>query len=121
MIRSLVTLLGPAHAARLYRYLAWLVTSAVLQGLAVALLVPILQALFAGDLHRAMTWLGALAAMVLLTCIAHYQQAMQGFALALLVLTTLHDRLGQHLVSLPLGWFNSERSGACRAAPPAAP
>lgn len=111
MIRSLVTLLGPAHAARLYRYFAWLVTSAVLQGLAVALLVPILQALFAGDLHRAMTWLGALAAMVVLTCIAHYQQAMQGFALALRVLTTLHDRLGQHLVSLPLGWFNSEKVG----------
>ncbi|EIK67127.1 putative ABC transporter, permease/ATP-binding protein [Pseudomonas synxantha BG33R] len=111
MIRSLVTLLGPAHAARLYRYLAWLVTSAVLQGLAVALLVPILHALFAGDLHRASLWLAGLAAMVVLTCIAHYQQAMKGFALALLVLTTLHDRLGQHLVSLPLGWFNSEKVG----------
>lgn len=111
MIRSLVTLLGPAHAPRLYRYLAWLVTSAVLQGLAVALLVPILHALFAGDLPTAMAWLTGLAAMVVLTCIAHYQQAMKGFALALLVLTTLHDRLGQHLVSLPLGWFNSEKVG----------
>nr|WP_189663735.1 ABC transporter ATP-binding protein [Pseudomonas paralactis] len=103
--------MGPAHAARLYRYLAWLVTSAVLQGLAVALLVPILHALFAGDLHSASLWLAGLAAMVVLTCIAHYQQAMKGFALALLVLTTLHDRLGQHLVSLPLGWFNSEKVG----------
>ena len=111
MIRSLVTLLGPAHATRLYRYLAWLVTSAVLQGLAVALLVPILHALFAGDLPTAMAWLAGLAAMVVLTCIAHYQQAMKGFALALVVLTTLHDRLGQHLVSLPLGWFNSEKVG----------
>ncbi|WP_053187968.1 ABC transporter ATP-binding protein [Pseudomonas thivervalensis] len=111
MIRSLVTLLGPAHAARLYRYLAWLVTSAVLQGLAVALLVPILHALFAGELPRAMVWLAGLAAMAVLTCIAHYQQAMKGFALALVVLTTLHDRLGRHLASLPLGWFNSEKVG----------
>jgi ATP-binding cassette, subfamily B, bacterial IrtB/YbtQ len=111
VIRSLVTLLGPAHAARLYRYLAWLVTSAVLQGLAVALLVPILHALFAGDLSTAMAWLAGLAAMAALTCIAHYQQAMKGFALALVVLTTLHDRLGQHLASLPLGWFNSEKVG----------
>jgi ATP-binding cassette subfamily B protein len=111
VIRSLVTLLGPAHAARLYRYLAWLVTSAVLQGLAVALLVPILHALFAGDLPTAMAWLAGLAAMAALTCIAHYQQAMKGFALALVVLTTLHDRLGQHLASLPLGWFNSEKVG----------
>ena len=111
MIRSLLTLLGPAHAARLYRYLAWLVASAVLQGLAVALLVPILHALFAGDLPTALAWLCALAAMVVLTCIAHYQQAMQGFALALLVLTTLHDRLGQHLMRLPLGWFNAEKVG----------
>lgn len=111
MIRSLLTLLGPAHAPRLYRYLGWLVTSAVLQGLAVALLVPILHALFAADYHAALTWLAVLAAMVVLTCIAHYQQAMKGFALALLVLTTLHDRLGQHLMSLPLGWFNSEKVG----------
>ncbi|MFA7901196.1 ABC transporter ATP-binding protein [Pseudomonas aeruginosa] len=111
MIRSLLTLLGPSHAVRLYRYLAWLVASAVLQGLAVALLVPILQALFAGDLSTALVWLSALAAMVVLTCIAHYQQAMKGFALALVVLTTLHDRLGQHLMRLPLGWFNSEKIG----------
>ncbi|GAB7529031.1 ABC transporter ATP-binding protein [Pseudomonas sp. 3A(2025)] len=111
MIRSLVTLLGQAHAWRLYRYLAWLVTSAVLQGLAVALLVPILRALFTGDLSTAVVWLAVLAAMVVLTCIAHYQQAMKGFNLALLVLTTLHDRLGQHLASLPLGWFNAEKVG----------
>ncbi|SEE54791.1 ABC transporter ATP-binding protein [Pseudomonas kilonensis] len=111
MIHSLVTLLGPAHATRLYRYLAWLVTSAVLQGLAVALLVPILHALFAGDLPTATAWLAGLAAMAVLTCFAHYQQAMKGFALALVVLTTLHDRLGQHLASLPLGWFNSEKVG----------
>nr|WP_189672339.1 ABC transporter ATP-binding protein [Pseudomonas sp. SWRI154] len=103
--------MGPAHAARLYRYLAWLVTGAVLQGLAVALLVPILHALFAGDPATAMAWLAGLAAMTALTCIAHYQQAMKGFALALVVLTTLHDRLGQHLASLPLGWFNSEKVG----------
>ncbi|MCQ4261537.1 ABC transporter [Stutzerimonas stutzeri] len=111
MIRSLFTLLGPAHSARLYRYLAWLVASAVLQGLAVTLLVPILRALFADDLTTAMAWLAGLAALVTLTCIAHYQQAMKGFALALVVLSTLHDRLGQHLVSLPLGWFNSEKVG----------
>jgi ATP-binding cassette subfamily B protein len=111
VIRSLVTLLGPAHAAGLYRYLAWLVTSAVLQGLAVAFLVPILHALFAGDHPTAIAWLAGLAAMAVLTCVAHYQQAMKGFALALVVLTTLHDRLGQHLVNLPLGWFNSEKVG----------
>lgn len=111
MIRSLLTLLGPDHAPRFYRYLAWLVISAVLQGLAVALLVPILHGLFSGDLHGAMAWLGVLGTMVLLSCIAHYHQAMQGFTLALLVLTTLHDRLGQHLMRLPLGWFNSEQIG----------
>lgn len=111
MIRSLVTLLGPAHAARLYRYLVWLVTSAVLQGLAVALLVPILHALFVADLPTALAWLAGLAVMTALACFAHYHQAMKGFALALVVLTTLHDRLGQHLARLPLGWFNSEKVG----------
>ncbi|YCH23586.1 ABC transporter ATP-binding protein/permease [Pseudomonas sp. D1-3] len=111
MISSLRTLLGPTHTPCLYRYLAWLVASAMLQGVAVTLLVPILRALLSDDLSTAMTWLAGLAALVTLTCIAHYQQAMKGFALALVVLTTLHERLGQHLVSLPLGWFDSEKVG----------
>lgn len=111
MIRHLATILGPRHRGALRSYLAWLVGYAVLEGLAMAFLVPVLGAVLSGDTGAAWRWLGALAVAVLATCVARYQQAMQGFRLALVTLGTLHRRLGDHVASLPLGWFSSEQVG----------
>ncbi|GAA3357642.1 ABC transporter ATP-binding protein [Saccharopolyspora gregorii] len=111
MIRHLATILGPQHRGALRSYLAWLVGYAVLEGLAMAFLVPVLGAVLSGDTGAAWRWLGALAVAVLATCVARYQQAMQGFRLALVTLGTLHRRLGDHVASLPLGWFSSEKVG----------
>ncbi|MCA1184964.1 MULTISPECIES: ABC transporter ATP-binding protein [unclassified Saccharopolyspora] len=111
MIRHLATILGPQHRGALRSYLAWLVGYAVLEGLAMAFLVPVLGAVLSGDTGAAWRWLGALAIAVLATCVARYQQAMQGFRLALVTLGTLHRRLGDHVASLPLGWFSSEKVG----------
>lgn len=111
MIRHLAKILGPAHRGALRRYLAWLVGYAVLEGVAMACLVPVLRAVFEGDTGRALRMLAVLAAAVLATCVARYQQAMQGFRLALATLGTLHERLGDHVVKLPLGWFTSEKVG----------
>ncbi|WP_133492340.1 ABC transporter ATP-binding protein [Alcanivorax sp. 24] len=111
MISDLLKILGPKHAGDLRRYLLWLGAYGVLQGVATAFLVPVLAAMIHGDGQRAAYGLLALALTVLLVAVAHYRQAMKGFSLALVVLTTLHDRLGAKLVSLPLGWFSSERVG----------
>lgn len=111
MIGDLSKILGPVHRRDLYRYLNWLIAYAVLQGVAIAFLVPVLAAMMHGDITRAGYGLLGLALMVVLVAVAHYRQAMKGFTLALVVLTTLHDRLGAKLVSLPLGWFSSERVG----------
>ena len=111
MIRDLTTLLEPRHARALRIYLGWLFVFSLLQGAAMVVLVPTLQALLAAHFDRTLFWLLVLAALVAVTCIAHYQQAMKGFALALVVLTTLHDRLGDHVARLPLGWFSSEKIG----------
>lgn len=111
MIRHLATVLGPDHRGALHRYLAWLVAYAVLEGVAMAFLVPVLRALFDGDTSGALRHLAVLAALVVVVGVARYQQAMRGFKLAVVTLTTLHDRLGDHLVRLPLGWFTSEKVG----------
>lgn len=111
MIRHLATILGPRHQSALRTYLAWLAVYAVLQGASMALLVPLLTALLAGDGPGALQWLAVLAGAVFITCVARYQQAMRGFSLALVTLGTLHERLGDHVARLPLGWFTSEKVG----------
>ncbi|GAB3491545.1 ABC transporter ATP-binding protein [Amycolatopsis cihanbeyliensis] len=103
--------MGPEHRRSVRIYLAWLVAFGVLQGVATALLVPVLQALLAGQTGIALRWLLVLLAAVVITCVARYQQAMKGFALALVTLTSLHRRLGDHVATLPLGWFSSEQVG----------
>ncbi|MFD5653370.1 ABC transporter ATP-binding protein [Streptomyces sp. NPDC127039] len=111
MIRHLATVLGPDHRGALRRYLAWLIAYAVLEGVAMSFLVPVLRAVLDGDTSGALRHLAVLAVLVVATCVARYQQAMRGFSLAVVTLTTLHDRLGDHLVRLPLGWFTSEKVG----------
>ncbi|MFC8390601.1 ABC transporter ATP-binding protein [Streptomyces sp. NPDC057238] len=111
MIRHLATVLGPDRRGALRRYFAWLVAYAVLEGVAMAFLVPVLRSVFDGDTAGALRHLAVLTVLVVVTCVARYQQAMRGFGLAVVTLTTLHDRLGDHLVRLPLGWFTSEKVG----------
>ncbi|OSC73090.1 ABC transporter [Streptomyces sp. BF-3] len=111
MIRDLSAVLGSAHRAVLFRYLAALCGYAVAQGLAVSLLVPVLGNLLGGDTGGAARWTGWLAVAVLITLGAHYVQAMLGFRVALVILTTLHHRLGDHVAALPLGWFDGTTVG----------
>ncbi|KAF1007470.1 MAG: Iron import ATP-binding/permease protein IrtB [Luteibacter sp.] len=111
MLGELKQVLGPAQHGRLYRYLAWLCAWSVLEALTVVLLVPLLGALLHGDFDQAWRWLLAMAGMTAVTCVARYIQSMRGFALALVILETLHGRLGDHVARLPLGWFSSEKVG----------
>jgi ATP-binding cassette, subfamily B, bacterial IrtB/YbtQ len=111
MIRDLVTILGPAGRRPVQVYLAWAVGYGVAQGLAMVLLVPMLQYLFDGELGGVLTWLTIMAVVVAVACIAHYVQAMKGLSVALTVLSTMHHRVGDHVVELPLGWFSTERVG----------
>ncbi|MEU3202850.1 ABC transporter ATP-binding protein [Streptomyces cyaneofuscatus] len=111
MIRDLTAVLGSAHRAVLFRYLVALFAYAVAQGLSVALLVPVLSDLLTGDTGGAARWTGWLAGAVLVTLGLHYVQAMLGFKVALVILTTLHHRLGDHVAALPLGWFDGTTVG----------
>lgn len=111
MIRGLTAVLGSAHRAVLFRYLASLFAYAVAQGLTVAFLVPVLGDLLNGDTGGAARWTVWMAGAVLVTLGLHYVQAMLGFKVALVILTTLHHRLGDHVAALPLGWFDGTTVG----------
>ena len=111
MIRDLEAILGAEHRNALRAYLATVVAHAVCQGLAMVLVVPALERLFAGDLAAVWRWTAALAVAAAVTCVLHYAAAMRGFAVAVTVLRTLQARVGDHVVALPLGWFSAERTG----------
>ncbi len=111
MIKNILTVLGSQHRWQLYLYGFWLIAFAVLQGLAMALLVPLLQALLASDQNALIFWLQVMVFLVLLTSAARYQQTVKGASLALLVLQSLHHRLGDHLTRVPLSWFDNDKVG----------
>jgi len=110
MIRGFLEILGP-HRGRMYAYLAWVTVYGILHGIAMILLVPISVALFDGDFGAAGRWLAVLAAVVVVGAVAHYVQAAQAMRMALTTMRLLHHRLGDHMVTLPLGWFSREKVG----------
>jgi ATP-binding cassette subfamily B protein len=95
----------------MYAYLAWVTLYGLLHGVAMVLLVPISVALFDERYADAGRWLGVLAAVVIVAAVAHYLQATLAIRMALTTTRLLHHRLGDHMVTLPLGWFNRETVG----------
>jgi ATP-binding cassette subfamily B protein IrtB len=110
LIRGFLRILGPQRG-RMYTYLAWVTVDGVLHGLAMTQLVPISVALFDGDYTSAARWLGLLAVVVLIAVVAHYVQATLAIRMALSTMRLLHHRIGDHMVTLPLGWFTRETVG----------
>ncbi|MFT4294677.1 MAG: ABC transporter ATP-binding protein [Micropruina sp.] len=116
MIRQLRDVLGPDDRKLYGRFLVWAIAYGVLQGFAVSLLVPIARCLAAGDTQGTWTWIGVLAVAVAGCAVAHYVQAMRGFQVALTVLRTMHLNIGDHLVTLPIGWFAGKTGSVAQIA-----
>ncbi|MEE4025172.1 ABC transporter ATP-binding protein [Gordonia sp. PKS22-38] len=110
MIRGFYTILGPERS-RLTVFLFWVVVYGTAQGLAMLTLVPFVRHLLDGDIDAAAAWLWPLAVLVAVGACACYIQAMQGMRMAVYSMRMLHHRLGDHMVTLPLGWFTRDRVG----------
>ncbi len=110
MLGDLRLILGPDRQRGLRTYLAWATAYGVLSGVAMALIVPVIEDLVRHDLSRVGWHLLALGAAAAMACVAQYVQAMRGFDTALEVLGRMHERLGDHLAGLPLGWFTADTS-----------
>ncbi|CAM3369313.1 ABC transporter ATP-binding protein [Kibdelosporangium persicum] len=105
MIRRLARYLGPEHAVLIYRYLRWAICSSLIQGLTLAFTIPILRTLLTGDTKAAAGWLVGFCITAVISWGIEYSATRKGFDAAGELLTTLRYRIGDHVATLPLGWF----------------
>jgi ATP-binding cassette, subfamily B, bacterial IrtB/YbtQ len=111
MIRMLLRVLGDEYAKPMRRTVALMTTTAVVEGLLYALLVPVLRALFGSTPSDAWPWLIAFAACVAVYALLRYTSDLSGMRVGTTMLQGMYHRLGEHLARLPIGWFNAARVG----------
>lgn len=111
MIRRLLHYSTPQARRLLLAELGFIVVTAVLQGIAFLLLVPLLRALFLGDMEGVRTWFAALGAVAVLYAAAFWGASQIGMKASTAVLDSLLTRLGDRIVELPIAWFGTDRSG----------
>ncbi|ANN20110.1 ABC transporter [Amycolatopsis orientalis] len=115
MIRMLLRVLGPEYAPPVRRTVALMTTTAIVEGLSYALLVPLLQALFGSTPGDAWAWLIAFGAAVAVFAILRYRSDLSGFRVGTTLLRGMYHRLGDHLARLPIGWYSTNRVGEVSA------
>lgn len=111
MINALLNVAGEDTKPQLQRNLVGLFVEAVLMGIGFVLLVPFLRSLLGGDTDLAWTWLGAMAAVLLVYMVVRYRTQLTAYKATVGMARTLFARLGQHIARLPLGWFGAARVG----------
>ncbi|KAB1654781.1 ABC transporter ATP-binding protein [Pseudoclavibacter chungangensis] len=112
MIRRLLQYASPSARRLLVTELVFIVATAILQGIAFLMLVPVLRAFMAGDLATVGTWLIALGVVAVLYVGAFWFASQIGMKASTELLDSLLTRLGDRLVELPIAWFATDRSGS---------
>lgn len=110
MIGVLLTALGRDGGRGVRRLIALQTAAAVVQGVAFALLVPLLDALLGDQPDRMWPWLAAFATCSLGYAGIQFTALSRGFTAGAGIARVLHHRLADRVVDLPLGWFTSDRS-----------
>ncbi|MER7962231.1 ABC transporter ATP-binding protein [Streptomyces ardesiacus] len=110
MIRQLYRVLGAEGSRPLNRLLLLQSGAAVLQGVAFALLVPVLKALLGTDPDGVWPWLTAFTGCVLAYAVLQGAALSGGFSVGSQLSRVLHRRLADHALRLPLGWFTAGRT-----------
>lgn len=111
MIRRLLHYSSPTARRLLITELVFIVATAVLQGVAFLMLVPLLRALFLGDADAMWSWLIAVAVIGVAYVLTTWFASQIGMKTSTALLDSLLTRLGDRLVELPVAWFSSDRSG----------
>ncbi|NOI30450.1 ABC transporter ATP-binding protein [Vibrio coralliilyticus] len=111
MYRALSRILEDTSIRHFQVYLLLIFLYSIIQGLALMMLAPILTELFRNDIQAVERHLMHLTGLVIIGAILHYAHTMSGFKLAMVVLNNAHRRLGDHLMTLPMGWFTSNKIG----------
>ncbi|MFB7721427.1 ABC transporter ATP-binding protein [Nocardia sp. NPDC056100] len=112
MIRNVFALVPREFASLTPRLLAAITAQALSQAAAYVLLVPVLEALFDGNTGSAWRWTIGLAVAVAGVIGFGFVQAVLGLRIGVGMQQGLQTKLGDHLNSLPLGWFETQHAGA---------
>ncbi|MGW2256372.1 ABC transporter ATP-binding protein [Streptomyces sp. NPDC001780] len=110
MIRQLYRVLGPEGSRPLNQLLILQSGAAVLQGVAFALLVPVLKTLLGTSSDDVWPWLSAFAGCVLAYAVFQGAALSSGFTVGSKLSRVLHRRLADQALRLPLGWFTAGRA-----------
>ncbi|MGB4777918.1 ABC transporter ATP-binding protein [Microbacterium sp.] len=111
MIGRLLHYCSPRARRLVNAELACVIVAALLQGIAFLLLVPVLRSLFVGDISGAWGSLIAVAATAIGYVVASWFASQIGMAASTAVLDSLLQRLGDSVVSLPVSWYSTDRTG----------
>jgi len=111
MIRAILRVVDPETRVRLRRHITLVAAHAVATGSCFVLLLPLLRSLLGGDTGTAGWWLLGYAGATVVTLILRYQASMSGFRIGIATINALHHQLGDHLMTLPVGWFTPGRTG----------
>ena len=105
-------LLRLVNAAEMRRILGWFVASALLQGATLALMVPFLRAFYARSADLG-AWLAAVVVLGVLTVVVDTVAMLRSYRVSVFeVCDAMIDRVAEHVLALPLGWFNAQREAA---------
>ncbi len=83
----------------------------ILQGVAFAVLVPLLRSLLGGDLAHAWTWVLVEFVIMIVYSALSYWAKIAGLKISTDLCSVLWRRLGDHISILPLGWFSGGQVG----------
>jgi ATP-binding cassette subfamily B protein len=83
----------------------------VLQGIAFAVLVPLLRNILGGDVQQAWMWVLAELAILVVYSALSYWARLAGLRISTDLCSILWRRLGDHISILPLGWFSGGQVG----------
>lgn len=88
---------------------AWFVASALLQGLTLAFMIPLLRALFTRS-DAVGAWLIVVVVLGVVTVVVDTTAMFRSYRTSVYeVCDTMIDRVADHVLRLPLGWFNAAR------------
>lgn len=97
------------NRAELRTLVGWFAFSAVLQGITLALMIPFLRALYSRS-ETLGTWLVVVAILGAITVTVDTFAMYRSYRISVYeVCDTLIDRIADHVLQLPLGWFNAKR------------
>ncbi|NEW25197.1 ABC transporter ATP-binding protein [Nocardia cyriacigeorgica] len=111
MIALLLRVLGHTYAGPVRRAVVLMTVTAIAEGSAYALLVPVLRELFGSSPGNARPWLAVFAAAVAGYAVLRYVSDLAGFRAGTTLLRGTYHRLGDHLARLPIGWYGRDRVG----------